>query len=438
MTDTTNLALPLIQGAQAQKHVTHNEALRVLDTLVQLAVLDRDLNAPPAAPTEGQRWIVKASPAPTGAWANHGNQIAAWQDAAWQFSAPKMGWVAYVADEGALLAWNGTAWVDALALLSAWQNLTLLGIGTSADASNPLSAKLNNTLFTAKTVAEGGSGDLRYKLSKESAAKALAFLFQDNFSGRAEIGLTGDDDFHFKVSADGSSWIEALLLDRTTGAAKFNSQFLLSGDVSPAQITSNQNDYNPANLATSSILRINSDASRQLTGLQGGADGRIIGIINAGANNIFLKNEDAGSTAANRLALGGADLLLTGNEGVALWYDATSSRWRLLAAGTSCARARAWWNFNGTGVVALRDSHNVSSITDVNVGVYLINFTTAVSNANYSFVGGAGLGGTRCTLDLVSAAANSALAAKCAVSDGAAAGSPLVDADIITGVVFAR
>ena len=65
---TTHLLLPYILAAQAQKHVTHNEALRVLDNLVQLAVLDRDLNAPPGAPAEGDRYIVKASPAPTGAW----------------------------------------------------------------------------------------------------------------------------------------------------------------------------------------------------------------------------------------------------------------------------------------------------------------------------------------------------------------------------------
>ena len=48
-------------AAQAQKHVTHNEALRILDTLVQLAVLDRDLTAPPGSPAEGERWIVKAT-----------------------------------------------------------------------------------------------------------------------------------------------------------------------------------------------------------------------------------------------------------------------------------------------------------------------------------------------------------------------------------------
>jgi hypothetical protein len=46
---TTHLLLPYILAAQAQKHVTHNEALRILDGLVQLSVLDRDLTAPPGA-----------------------------------------------------------------------------------------------------------------------------------------------------------------------------------------------------------------------------------------------------------------------------------------------------------------------------------------------------------------------------------------------------
>jgi hypothetical protein len=218
---TANLALPYIEAAQAQKHVTHNEALARLDALVQLAVQDRDLGAPPASPVDGQCWIVKASPTPTGAWAGHGNHVAAWQDGAWQFSAARLGWIAYVVDEATLLAWNGSAWGDFFATVTALQNLSRLGLGTTADATNPFSAKLNNALWTARTVAEGGDGNLRGKLSKESAAKTASFLFQDNFSGRAEIGLTGDDDLHFKVSADGSTWFEGIRLDRNTGRIAF-------------------------------------------------------------------------------------------------------------------------------------------------------------------------------------------------------------------------
>jgi len=225
MSTSANLALPFIEGGELLPDVTLNETLRLIDTLVQLAIVDRDLNVPPGSPVEGQRWIVKASPSPTGAWAGHGNHIAAWQDGGWVFCAPKVGWFAYVIDEGALVAWSGSAWVSALALLATLQNISLLGVGTTADTANPFTAKLNNALWVAKTVAEGGDGHLRYKLSKESAAKTLSLLFQDNFSGRAEVGLTGDDDFHLKVSADGSSWLDAITIDKSTGKLTANQGF---------------------------------------------------------------------------------------------------------------------------------------------------------------------------------------------------------------------
>jgi hypothetical protein len=328
MTDTPHLGLPTIEAAQAQKHVTHNEALRMLDALVMLAVLDRDLSAPPPSPAEGDRYIVKTTG--TGAFAGKSNKIAHFADGGWSFYSPQAGWVCYLVDEDTLVAWNGTAWSDFFATVTSIQNLVLLGVGTTADATNPMSAKLNNALWAAKTVAEGGDGHLRYKLSKESAAKTLSFLFQDNFSGRAEIGLTGDDDFHFKVSADGSTWIEALLVDHATGSTKVNNGFFLAGDISPAQITADQNDYNPTGLATASVLRLSSNASRNITGLAGGGDGRIVAIVNVGSNNIVLKDESASSGAANRFALG-ADIPLAAKQSAVLWYDATDTRWKPLA-----------------------------------------------------------------------------------------------------------
>lgn len=56
---------------------------------------------------------------------------------------------------------------------------------------------------------------------------------------------------------------------------------------------------------------------------------------------------------------------------------------------------KAWVNFNGTGTVAIRASYNVSSITDNGTGDYTVNFTTAISDANYAVnatVAGAGTG----------------------------------------------
>lgn len=53
--------------------------------------------------------------------------------------------------------------------------------------------------------------------------------------------------------------------------------------------------------------------------------------------------------------------------------------------------ARAWVNFNGQGTVAIRTSANVTSITDNGTGDYTVNFTTAMTDANYNFVGLCGI-----------------------------------------------
>lgn len=108
---TPNLNLPYILPAQAQKHVTHNEAIRTLDALVQLAALDRDLAQPPPAPAEGDRYIVAAAAA--GAWAGQSGRVAAYQDGAWAFLSPRKGWIAWIADEATLAAYDGAAWIAA-------------------------------------------------------------------------------------------------------------------------------------------------------------------------------------------------------------------------------------------------------------------------------------------------------------------------------------
>lgn len=97
-------------------------------------------------------------------------------------------------------------------------------------------------------------------------------------------------------------------------------------DLSPAQITANTDNYNPTGLATTRVLRLSTDASRNLTGIAGGVAGRRLTVLNVGAQDLVLMN-DVTSTAANRLLLG-ADVTLGANESIELWYDSTSSRWR--------------------------------------------------------------------------------------------------------------
>ena len=103
----------------------------------------------------------------------------------------------------------------------------------------------------------------------------------------------------------------------------------LNSAESPAQLTANQDNYNPSGLYATTVLRLTSDASRDITGIVPTDNllaGQVLILFNVGGFNIVLKN-DVTSTAANRF-LFPADITLAPNEGIGLMYDATSSRWR--------------------------------------------------------------------------------------------------------------
>ncbi|GJE17612.1 DUF2793 domain-containing protein [Methylobacterium marchantiae] len=236
MSETTaNLALPLIAAAQAGKHVTHNEALAVLDTIVQLACLDKDLTAPPPSPVEGARYLI-ADASPTGAWTGLAGRIVHFHDGVWDGIAPKAGWIAYLADEDAFYRFDGTAWSTLSRTLSTLQDLGLLGLGTGADAENPFAAKLNTALWTARGTSEGGSGDLRLALNKAATENVLSLLLQTGFSARAEIGLLGDDSLTAKVSADGTGWAHAWRVLPNNGYVGFGSAAAPGGPLPVAPI----------------------------------------------------------------------------------------------------------------------------------------------------------------------------------------------------------
>lgn len=202
------LLLPYIQPAQAQKHVTHNEALRRLDALVQLSVESRALTEPPESPPEGVRYIVASGA--TGDWAGQDFAIALNAGGGWLFLAPNVGWQAYVADEAVTVTWQGSLWHTAA---TGGALPDRLGLGTNVDPINRLSVASPTTLLTH----EGAGHQL--KVNKATAADTASLLFQTGWSGRAEMGTTGDDAFSIKVSADGGSWTTALSFDPASGAA---------------------------------------------------------------------------------------------------------------------------------------------------------------------------------------------------------------------------
>ncbi len=101
----------------------------------------------------------------------------------------------------------------------------------------------------------------------------------------------------------------------------------LAGDISPAALSANVDNYNPAGLATAAHIRQDASTHVQISGLAGGADGRVIILHNISSSNIVLEHEGSNSSAANRFALGASIALLSG-QSIMLTYDATAQRWR--------------------------------------------------------------------------------------------------------------
>ncbi len=112
MSDTLNFVMPLLDAAQAQKHVTLNEALVRADALAAGTVEDRGLTVPPGAPTDGTAWIVGAGA--TADWAGRDDDLALYLNGGWAFVAPWPGLSVWVAAAGRRTTWTGTAWQDGL------------------------------------------------------------------------------------------------------------------------------------------------------------------------------------------------------------------------------------------------------------------------------------------------------------------------------------
>ena len=108
MTNSPNLALPYLAAAQAQKHVTVNEAIDHLDGIVQLSVISSTLTTPPASPVEGDRYIVAASAA--GAWVGWDGSVAHFSGGAWLRLIPGTGWIAWDQEATTVRVWTSSSW----------------------------------------------------------------------------------------------------------------------------------------------------------------------------------------------------------------------------------------------------------------------------------------------------------------------------------------
>lgn len=242
---TTNFSIPELAAAQSQKHVTVNEALRVVDTAMNLNVIRADFTAPPGSPSEGDKYIPFATA--SGAWTGKENQVAAYINATWVFFAPVEGWRAYNQTTNELLIFDGTSWVafvpsfgNGSASAPAYSFPTDADTGMYRNAANQLGfatggaqrLRLTNTQITTSTgdlLLNNAGSNSTITINKNSAANDASFQLQSGFTTTALVGALGNNDFTIKV---GTSFTTALVIDNVTGGVEIQQGLVVADDTS--------------------------------------------------------------------------------------------------------------------------------------------------------------------------------------------------------------
>lgn len=189
-------------------------------------------------------------------------------------------------------------------------------------------------------------------------------------------------------------------------AVQFPHLVRFTSAITPSQITSDQNNYNPTGLSFANVLRISSDTTRAITGLAAQYSGDFLLLLNVGSYNITLSNESGSSSAANRFSIGDTVLLAPGH-GVVLWYDITSSRWRAVGSvGSSSSPSgntlsaevladapRGYWKCNDTSGSTITDySGNGYHLTTVGSPTLADSYLVPTDNDKYLRIRGTGDG----------------------------------------------
>lgn len=153
MANTASLDLPLVQAAQAQKHVTVNEALALIDALTQPVLASATLADPPVDPAEGALYAVPADA--TGVWAGQGGLLALFLNGGWRMITPRLGWRAWVSDAGAEARFDGTDWRIGAVAVGALGAASLVGVTEVEHDIAPGSANTTALVIPASTLVFG-------------------------------------------------------------------------------------------------------------------------------------------------------------------------------------------------------------------------------------------------------------------------------------------
>lgn len=195
MSDTTRFSLPLLQAAQAQKHVTVNEALTRLDGLMQLRLLSVTLNTPPLTPQEGDAHAVANSA--VNDWAGQEGNIALYVSGGWAFVPVTLGMRAYIADQNGWAGYDGTDWRMGL------QSLSANGAGMQI-----LVKEIDHT------VGAGATSSVTLAIPGQTVVYGVTGRVLNDFTGTLtgySVGVAGSDTrYGSGLSLSSGSWMRGL------------------------------------------------------------------------------------------------------------------------------------------------------------------------------------------------------------------------------------
>ena len=205
MNETKNLNLPLLRQGQLNKDITVNDALTLIDSLLNASLKTlTPFQSPPADLEEGD--LILIAPNATESFEGKGGCIAFYNNG-WRFIKPREGLILWVRESKAMAVFNGEEFILQGGLHGGLENVKSLSINTQEDKNNRLSVCAPSSLFNAE------EGDVRLVLNKSSDFATSSFIFQNKWQGVAEFGTIGGNNFILKVSPDGKTWNEVFEVD---------------------------------------------------------------------------------------------------------------------------------------------------------------------------------------------------------------------------------
>lgn len=111
MSNTPLFGIEELPASSSQPEIYINTAIRILEAMSQLVIIDRDLTDPPGSSvSDGDVYFVGG--VGTGDWADHDLELALQLGTSWHFIPPRQGWTAYIEDEDLHVSYSGNSTGD--------------------------------------------------------------------------------------------------------------------------------------------------------------------------------------------------------------------------------------------------------------------------------------------------------------------------------------